>query len=91
MVRITATQNASEAVLWPALKQLLPNYPDLKVEIVIDYGLTDIVAEQVDVGVRPSETVAKAMIAVPIGPELRMAVVGSPAYFCKAPAATDAS
>ncbi len=84
-IRITSTENAAEAVLWPALKTLLPNYQDIKVEIVIDYGLTNIVAEQVDAGVRPGETVAKDMIAVPIGPDLRMAVVGSPAYFAKRP------
>jgi DNA-binding transcriptional LysR family regulator len=59
--------------------------PDIKVEIIIDYGLTDIVTEQVDAGVRPGETVAKDMIAVPIGPDMRMAVVGSPAYFAKRP------
>ena len=84
-VRITSTENAAEAVLWPALQRVLPNYPDIKVEIVIDYGLTDIVTEQVDAGVRPGETVAKDMIAVPIGPDMRMAVVGSPSYFAKRP------
>jgi DNA-binding transcriptional LysR family regulator len=84
-IRLTATENAAEAVLWPALRALLPDYPDIKVEVVIDYGLTDIVAEQVDAGVRPGETVAKDMIAVPIGPMMRMAVVGSPAYLAKRP------
>lgn len=82
-VRITATENAAEAVLWPALTRLLPNYPDMKVEIVIDYGLTDIVAEQLDAGVRPGETVAKDMIAVRIGPDMRSAVVGAPGYFAR--------
>jgi DNA-binding transcriptional LysR family regulator len=77
-VRITSTENAAEAILWPALERVLPDYPDIKVEILIDYGLTDIVTEQVDAGVRPGETVAKDMIAVPIGPDMRMAVVGSP-------------
>jgi DNA-binding transcriptional LysR family regulator len=84
-VRVTSTENAAEAVLWPALKKILPHYPDIKVEIVIDYGLTDIVTEQVDAGVRPGETVAKDMIAVPIGPDMRMAVVGSPVYFARRP------
>ena len=84
-IRLTATENAAEAVLWPTLRMLLPDYPDIKVEIVIDYGLTDIVAEQVDAGVRTGETVDKDMIAVPIGPAMRMAVVGSPAYFAKRP------
>jgi DNA-binding transcriptional LysR family regulator len=84
-IRLTATENAAEAVLWPALRTLLPNYPDIKVEIVIDYGPTDIVTEQVDAGVRPGETVGKDMIAVRIGPDLRMAVVGAPAYFARRP------
>jgi DNA-binding transcriptional LysR family regulator len=84
-VRITSTENAAEAVLWPVLRTVLPDYPDIKVEILIDYGLTDIVTEQVDAGVRPGETIAKDMIAVPIGPDMRMAVVGSPAYFAKRP------
>src|ERR671932_423349 len=82
-VRITATENAADAVLWPALEKLLPNYPDIKVEIIIDYGLTDIVAGQVDAGVRFGEQVAKDMIAVRIGPDIRMAVVGAPAYFAE--------
>lgn len=85
-IRLTATENAAEAVLWPALRALLRDYPDIKVEVVIDYGLTDIVAEQVDAGVRPGETVAKDMIAVPIGPPMRMAVVGAPTYLAKRPA-----
>jgi DNA-binding transcriptional LysR family regulator len=84
-IRLTSTENAAEAVLWPALKTLLPDYPDIKVEIVIDYGLTDIVAERYDAGVRFGEQVAKDMIAVRIGPDIRMAVVGAPAYFAKRP------
>ncbi len=84
-IRITSTENAAEAVLWPALKTLLPNYPDIKVEIVIDYGLTDVVAERYDAGVRFGEQVARDMIAVRIGPDIRMAVVGAPAYFARHP------
>jgi DNA-binding transcriptional LysR family regulator len=80
-VRLTATENAAESVLWPALGKLLSAYPDIKIEILIDNGLTDIVAEQIDAGVRTGETVDKDMIAVPIGPAMRMAVVGTPAYF----------
>src|SRR3954463_6558399 len=80
-VRITATENAAVSVLWPALERLLPEYPDIKVEIAIDYGLTDIVAERFDAGVRSGEMVAKDMVAVRIGPDMRMAVVGAPAYF----------
>ncbi|WP_338662417.1 LysR substrate-binding domain-containing protein [Pararoseomonas sp. SCSIO 73927] len=65
----------------PALQRLLPEFPDIKVEIVIDYGLTDIVAERLDAGIRRGETVAQGMISVPIGAPLRMTVFGSPAYF----------
>jgi len=80
-IRITAHDHAVQAVLWPALVKLLPDHPDIKVEIIIDYGLTDIVAERYDAGIRSGETVARDMIAVRIGPELRMAVVGAPSYF----------
>jgi DNA-binding transcriptional LysR family regulator len=82
-LRITAGEHAAETILWPALARLLPRYPDIKVELVIDYGLTDIVAERYDAGVRLGEQVAKDMIAVRIGPDFRMAVVGAPAYFAK--------
>jgi DNA-binding transcriptional LysR family regulator len=84
-IRLTATENAVETVLWPALTRLLPNYPDIHVEIVIDYGLSDIVAGRFDAGVRMGEQVAKDMIAVRIGPEMRMAVVGSPSYLAGRP------
>jgi DNA-binding transcriptional LysR family regulator len=84
-IRVTAHDHAVRSVLWPALEKLLPDYPDIKVEIVIDYGLTDIVAERYDAGVRSGEMVAKDMIAVRIGPDMRSAVVGSPAYFAKRP------
>jgi DNA-binding transcriptional LysR family regulator len=80
-VRITSTEYAAEAILMPALAKILPNYPDIKVEVVFDYGLTNIVAQQYDAGIRPGEMVAKDMIAVRIGPDLRMAVVGAPSYF----------
>jgi DNA-binding transcriptional LysR family regulator len=65
-IRITAGEHAAEAVLWPVLKKLLPAYPDIKVELAVDYGLTDIVAERYDAGVRLGEQVAKDMIAVRI-------------------------
>ncbi len=84
-IRITAADHAVRAVLWPALRTLLPDYPDIKVEIVVDYGLTDIVAERYDAGVRSGELVAKDMIAVRIGPDRRMAVVGAPSYFAERP------
>jgi DNA-binding transcriptional LysR family regulator len=82
-IRIAATENAAASVLMPALERLLPDYPDIRAEIVIDDGLTNIVAEQCDAGVRPGETLASGMISVPIGPDMRMAVVGAPAYFAK--------
>ncbi|MBR0756199.1 LysR family transcriptional regulator [Bradyrhizobium jicamae] len=80
-IRITTGEHAAESILWPALARLLPRYPDIKVELTVDYGLTDIVAERYDAGVRLGEQVAKDMIAVRIGPDFRMAVVGTPAYF----------
>jgi len=67
--------------LLPKLASLLRDYPDIKVEMIVDYGLTDIVAQQFDAGVRSGEQVAKDMIAVRIGPDMRMAVVGAPSYF----------
>jgi DNA-binding transcriptional LysR family regulator len=82
-VRITTGEHAAHAVLWPALAKLLPRYPDIKVELIVDYGLTDIVAERYDAGVRLGEQVAKDMIAVRIGPDFRMAVVGAPSYFAR--------
>jgi DNA-binding transcriptional LysR family regulator len=84
-IRINAGEHAADAVLWPALEKLLPDYPDINVEIIVDYGLTDIVAERYDAGVRLGEQVAKDMIAVRIGPDMRMAVVGAPAYFDNKP------
>ncbi|CAN7420763.1 LysR family transcriptional regulator [Rhizobium leguminosarum] len=80
-IRINAGEHAADNVLWPALEKLLPDYPDVNVEIIVDYGLTDIVAERYDAGVRLGEQVAKDMIAVRIGPDMRMAVVGASAYF----------
>jgi DNA-binding transcriptional LysR family regulator len=80
-IRITAGEHAARSVLQPALAKLLPDYPDIHVEVMVDYGLVDIVAQGFDAGVRLGEQVARDMIAVPIGPQVRMAVVGSPAYF----------
>jgi DNA-binding transcriptional LysR family regulator len=80
-IRITTGEHAAEAILWPALARVLPRYPDIKAELMIDYGLTDIVTERCDAGVRLGEQVAKDMIAVRIGPDFRMAVVGAPSYF----------
>jgi DNA-binding transcriptional LysR family regulator len=71
-IRITAGEHAGEAILWPALARLLPDYPDIHVKVVIDNGLTDIVAEHYDAGIRLGEQVAKDMISVRIGPDTRM-------------------
>ena len=84
-LRITTAEHAANTVLWPRLVKLLPNYPDIKVEITVDYGLADIVAQRYDAGVRLGGEVAKDMIAVRIGPDLRMAVVGTPDYFSDRP------
>jgi DNA-binding transcriptional LysR family regulator len=85
-IRISAHDHAVNTVLWPKLAKFLPNYPDIKVEININYGLIDIVEQRYDAGVRSGDQVAKDMIAVRIGPDYRMAVVGSPGYFAKRPA-----
>lgn len=82
-VRITAGDHAIKSILWPKLEKFLPSYPDIKVELFIDYGLTDIVAERFDAGVRWGEQVAKGMIAVRIGPDIPFTVVGTPSYFAK--------
>ncbi len=84
-IRITATEHVLDTILWPKLTKLLRQYPDIKVEVSIDNGLTDIVAQRFDAGVRAGEQVAKDMIAVRIGPDLRTAIVGAPSYFRKRP------
>ena len=82
-IRITAVDYAVDCILWPKLAPFLRRYPDIKVEIVVDYGLSDIVAERYDAGIRSGEQVAKDMIAVRVSPDMRMAVVGSPTYLKK--------
>ena len=84
-LRITAGEHSAITLLHPVLAKLLPYNPDLNIEIIVDYGLTDIVAEGFDAGVRLGQQVAKDMIAMRIGPDMRMAVVGSPAYFTRYP------
>lgn len=79
-IRITAVEHAAETLLYPALKKLLPDYPDIHVEISADYALVDIVAERFDAGVRLGEQVDRDMIAVRIGPDIPVAVVGAPSY-----------
>ncbi len=87
-LRITAGEHCAISVLHPVLAKLLPDNPDLNIEIIVDYGFTDIVAQGFDAGVRLGEQVAKDMIAMRIGPDMRMAVVGSPAYFARYPTPT---
>lgn len=84
-LRISASERPAITILAPGLARLLPAYPDIHVEVVIDYGTRDIVSERFDAGVRLGEQLEKDMIAVPIGPKLRMAVFGSPSYFDQVP------
>lgn len=84
-IRISASENAVESVLWPKLASILPKYPDLNVEISVEHRFTDIVAERYDMGIRLGDVLAKDMTAVPISPNMRVAVVGTPAYFEKHP------
>lgn len=79
-IRITTGDHAARTLLWPALARLLPDYPDVHVELDLNPGLADIVAERFDAGVRLGEALAKDMVAVRIGPDLRMIVVAAPAY-----------
>ena len=81
-IRITASEHAAQTALLAGAGEVpCLEYPDIKVEVVVDSGLTDIVTQRFDAGVRIGEQVAKDMIAVRIGPDLRMAVVGTPSYF----------
>jgi len=84
-IRVTTSGHAARTLLLPKLAPLLRQYPDIKVELVVEQGLTDIVAERYDAGVRLGEQLAKGMIAVPIGPPERMVVIGSPSYLANAP------
>ena len=84
-VRITADELALQQDIWPILRRILPDFPDIKVEIFADYTLTDIVAGRFDAGVRLGGIIDKDMIAVPIGPDMRMLAVAAPAYFQKHP------
>ena len=84
-IRITCADHPAETLLWPVLERLLPKYPDIHVEVSVDDTLTDIAGERFDAGIRLGEQVAKDMIAVPIGPKVRMVVVGSPVYLDQHP------
>src|SRR5688500_14385824 len=84
-IRITAVDHAAETVLWPALGDVLLRYPEVQVDRIVDNSLRDIVAERFDAGIRMGERVARDMIAVRIGPDIRMAVVAAPSYFAERP------
>jgi DNA-binding transcriptional LysR family regulator len=84
-IRITAGEHAAQTVLWPVLERFLPLYPDVRVEIATDYRMIDLAEGRFDAGIRLGEHLAEDMIAVPIGPDMRMVVVGSPAYFATRP------
>lgn len=85
-IRITTGIHAAETILWPALSKILPEYPDVTVELSVNSGFVDIVAERFDAGVRLGETIDRDMVAVRIGLDMRMAVVGSRDYFSGRPA-----
>jgi DNA-binding transcriptional LysR family regulator len=82
-IRLTAVDHAAETILWPALAQFLAEYPDVHVDLIVDNTLRDIVSERFDAGIRMGERVARDMIAVRIGPDIRMAAVATPGYFAK--------
>jgi len=86
LVRITTSRHAAETLLWPVVDKVLAQHPEIEVELSIDGALTNIVEDRFDAGVRLGESLEKDMIAVRIGPDLRMAVVGSPDYFASHPA-----
>ncbi|WP_321807011.1 LysR family transcriptional regulator [Burkholderia sp. BCC1993] len=80
VVRITATDHPIDTVVWPKLRKVLPKYPEIRVEISVDYSLANIVEERYDIGIRFGDQVAKDMIAVRISPDIPMAIVGAPSY-----------
>jgi DNA-binding transcriptional LysR family regulator len=83
MIRITTGEHAANTVLWPKLEKFLPKYPDIQIELTVEYGLTDIVAGRYDAGVRYGEQVGKDMIAVRIAPDMRFLAAATPSYFAK--------
>jgi DNA-binding transcriptional LysR family regulator len=84
-VRITSTDYAVDTAIWPRLAALLADYPELKVEITVGHGLTDVVTQRYELGIRNGDQVAKDMAAVRIGPDTRMTIVGAPSYLDKYP------
>ena len=87
-IRISSHDHVASTLLWPKLSKLLPEYPELNIEIAINYSMIDIVAERFDAGVRLGNQIAQDMVAVRIAPDLRMAVVGAPTYFSRSPRPT---
>lgn len=84
-IRITAVEHAVDFVLWPVLRDFLVTWPDITIDVVVDNALTDVVGGRFDASIRLGEAIAKEMVAIPVSPELRMAVVGSPDYFTRYP------
>lgn len=84
-IRISAAEHPANIAVWPKLKEFLRHYPDINVELTVDYGMIDIVKQRYDAGVRTGELIANDMIAVRIGPDMRMAVVATPDYFKEYP------
>ncbi|MFE0019264.1 LysR family transcriptional regulator [Mesorhizobium sp. NPDC059054] len=84
-IRITTVEHAARTIIVPAMRRMLPGNPEIKVEITVDYGLADVVADRFDAGVRLGGEMAKDMIAMRIGPDIPMAIVGSPDYLARQP------
>src|SRR5689334_8159535 len=82
-IRITTGDHVSQSILAPVVSKLLVDYPDIHVEISVNMRFVDIVAERFDAGIRLGETVAQDMVAVRIGPDMRMAAAASPSYFAE--------
>ena len=82
-IRVTTSAHAAHTILWPVIDRITREHPDINIELNIAAAFTDIVAERFDAGVRLGEQLEQDMIAMRIGPRLRMATVGSPAYFAK--------
>lgn len=88
-IRITATEYGANTLIWPKLSKVMKDYPDIKIELVTDYALTDIVAQRFDIGVRFGDIVEKDMIAVRVGPNRRFVIVAAPSYLSGRKAPTD--
>ncbi len=80
-IRLSTGEHAARSLLWPKLKPFLRMHPDINIELVVDNGFVNIVDGRFDAGVRLGESVDKDMIAVRIGPDMRLVVVGAPSYF----------